>query len=730
VAVFAALALVTRLLCLDPDQSTVFWPANGALVVAMLLLPARLCLPALLACFGINLALNAFTNYTAFDSAVYSVLNIVGSALVALATRRFCGATTDLTRVRRLATFGCIAFLSAALEATLGETIDPSGTTGSAVMKDWLQWIMCDGLGFLLATPAILLSVKNVGSGDVCHAGWKERWLLLVGTTAITTVSFLFAHSPAFMLIYPIIILTAFRAGPPWVLASILITAMVSSAFTAHGYGPFARLASGDTLLSQELVQPFLVSIFLAAVPANSALGEKNRASRRLSQMKAAIEHTATHDGLTTLANRDLFRRRLGAMLRSGAECAVLFVDLDRFKQVNDTMGHAAGDELLRAFSARLLMIAGPNATVARFGGDEFALLVPCCASAGDAEDLCRRITEVALLPFLLTGGEAHVSASVGVAFASAWALDASELMRRADIALYTVKAEGRNGFRIFSDSLDRLACDRAEIEADLRIALQQEGQLELHYQTKVDADGIVRGVEALLRWRHPTRGFIPPARLIPVAEETGLIIPLGEWVLREALQFATRWPQLNIAINVSPVQLRSPRFVQDTLKLCSRWQVSYGRLELEVTESALMDDVNIVNGKLAVLRSAGIRIALDDFGTGYSSLRHLHRCAVDRVKIDQSFVSGLDGSGEAAAIIRAVIQLGHAMGLQVTAEGVESESQYRFLVEAGVDELQGFLFSRPVEENRLAAAMGVSGPQDFTSAAQGVMLIHGGLHG
>jgi diguanylate cyclase (GGDEF)-like protein len=707
VVVFATLALVTRLFCLDPNQSTAFWPANGALVVAMLLMPTQTCLLVLLVCFVINIALNLFTNYTAFDNAVYSILNIVSSAVVALQTRWFCGATTDLTRFRRLATFWWIAFLSAALEATVGETIDPSGTTRSAVLKDWLQWTMCDGFGFLLATPAILLSVKNFADGYVCDAGWTERWLLLISTAGITTVSFLFAHSPSFLLIYPMIILTAFRAGPPWVLASILVTAIVSSGLTAHGYGPFTLLSSGNALLGQELVQPFLVSIFLAAVPANNALGEKNRASRRLSQMKAVVEHTATHDGLTTLVNRDLFRRRLGAMLRCGAECAVMFVDLDRFKQVNDTMGHAAGDELLRAFSARLLEIAGPDATVARFGGDEFAILVPCSATSGDAEELCRRITEVALLPFLVSGGPAHVSASVGLAFASAWASDASEVMRKADIALYAAKAEGRNGYRIFSEQLDRLACDRAEIEADLRTALQQERQLELHYQPKVDVDGIIRGVEALLRWQHPTHGFISPARLIPVAEETGLIIPLGEWVLREALEFATRWPQLNVAINVSPVQLRSSRFVTDTLRACSQFHVSYGRLELEITETALMDDLNVVNGNLAALRSAGIRIALDDFGTGYSSLRHLHRCAVDRVKIDQSFVSGLGGSSEAAAIIKAITQLGHAMGLQVTAEGVENESQRRFLVDAGVDELQGYLFSRPVAENCLAAMMG-----------------------
>jgi diguanylate cyclase (GGDEF)-like protein len=446
--------------------------------------------------------------------------------------------------------------------------------------------------------------------------------------------------------------------------------------------------------------------------------------------MKAVVEHCATHDALTTLVNRDLFRRRLGAMLRTGTKCAVLFVDLDRFKQVNDTMGHGAGDELLRVFSARILDLAGPEATVARFGGDEFAILVPCGAKAVGAENLCRRITEVARMPFALAAGAAHVSASVGLAVASNWATDAGELMRKADIALYAAKAAGRDGYRMFSDELDRSACHRAEIEADLRVALASEGQLELHYQSKVDRDNIVRGVEALLRWHHPTKGMVPPNQVIQVAEESGLIVPLGDWILRESLAFAARWPQLNVSINVSPIQLKHAHFVEDTLNAYAASVVSYGRLELEVTETALMDDVSVVSGKLATLRAAGIRIALDDFGTGYSSLRHLHRCAVDRVKIDQSFVGGLEGSSEATAIIKAVIQLGHAMGLQVTAEGVETEAQRRFLMQAGVDELQGFLFARPVNEISFASAMRHPGGGTVTAISPNYIVLRGGLEG
>jgi len=706
VGLFTALALVTRILCLDPNQSTAFWPANGALVVAMLMLPGRFAVLVAALCFCANIALNLLTEYTAFDSILYSVLNIFSSYCVAMLTRWRCGARTDLSRVRRLARFAAIAFVSAALEAAIGDTVSLGGAKPAVVFNDWLQWTLCDGFGFLLSTPAILLCLKNSEGEYPSEAHRLERWLLLGATAGLTVSSFCFAHAPFFLMIYPALILTAFRAGPAWVLASILVTAVIASGFTAHGYGPMAALSSGRILLGQDILQPFLISIFLAAVPANNALGERYRAARRLMQIKSVVEHCATHDGLTTLANRDLFTQRLGALIRSGAGCAVLFVDIDRFKHVNDTMGHGAGDELLRAFGARLTDAAGERATVARFGGDEFAILVSCDASDADPEELCTRINNVARMPFELARGPAHVSASIGLAIASRGSFDASELMRRADIALYAAKSLGRDRTQIFNDELDRSACDRAGIEADLRTALQTGVGLQLHYQSKVDANNAVRGVEALLRWRHPTRGFVPPSLVVDVAEETGLIIPLGDWILREALAFAARWPQLHVAINVSAVQLRDPGFVAETLSALATWLVPAERIELEVTETALIDDISVVNERLATLRAAGIRIALDDFGTGYSSLRHLHRCAVDRVKIDQSFVRALGESSEAAAIVKAVIQLGHAMGLQVTAEGVETDLQRSFLVGAGIDELQGYLFSKPMDERGFAAAM------------------------
>jgi diguanylate cyclase (GGDEF)-like protein len=728
VATFAGLASITRLMALHVDQFAMFWPADGALVAALLILPSRLSLAVLACSFVINLGLNSLTNYPFDDSVVISGLNVFLSYLTAVLTRWLCGATTDLSRLRRLAMFAPVAFLSAGVEAGVGEAVNPADGPMAFVAHDWLQWTLCDGLGLLLATPAILLSFKTYREAGQYAASPGERWVLVCVTAALTVSSFAFLTSPLFLLIFPLLILTAFRAGPSAVLASILITALIASGLTAHGEGPLVALSMGDVGRAQDLLQMFLVCIFLTAVPANNALGEKARAARRLFHLKSLLEHSATHDALTGLANRSLFKLRLNNLLMSGGPCAVLFIDLDRFKNVNDTMGHAAGDELLRAFGARLLEASSDAVTVARFGGDEFAVLVQGAMDEADQEKLCRRINDVARAPFSLGRGVAHVSASIGLALAPEAGVDVGELMRRADIALYSAKAARQEGFRIYNDDLDRKVRDRSAMEADLRAALQGHGQLQLHYQPKVDADDAIRGVEALLRWRHPTRGVVPADQLIGLAEETGMIVPLGAWVLHEALAFAGRWPNLNVAINVSPAQLRDGAFIAEVLRAYQSAPVAYGRLELEVTETVLMDDLNAVSGRLAALRGAGIRIALDDFGTGYSSLRHLHRCAVDRVKIDQSFVGGLEGGAEAAAIVAAIIQLGHAMGLQVTAEGVETQAQRRFLIEAGVDELQGFLFSRPLEEeafNRLmrdgrAAGSGAT-PRKYT-------LLTGGL--
>jgi diguanylate cyclase (GGDEF)-like protein len=705
-AIFSALALFTRFACQDAAGTSSFWPANAALVVAILVLPPRLSSLTSAACFTINLLLNAATDYLPANSLLYSALNIFVSYLAAFLTRSLCGSATDFSRFTRLAMFAGIAFVSAGVEAAVGVLPEKTLPSDPPPWLDWLQWSLCDGFGLLIGTPAILLAIRRRQHDEAGYGSMSERCALLAGCAGVTLAGFYFAHSAVFLLVYPLLVLTAFRAGPPWVLTSVLLASIAASAMTAHGYGPLVLLSVHGAALREDLVQPFLISLFLVAIPSNSALGEKMRAARRMQLIKASAEHDATHDQLTGLANRGLFQRIVRNRLESGQALALLLLDMDRFKQVNDTMGHLAGDQLLRAFSARLVDVAGPAATVARLGGDEFALLLPPGNAASSPESLCRAITVAARAPFDLFGKRAHISVSVGVALALDGLASAEELMRKADIALYAAKSAGRDGYRIFTQDLDSMVCDRAGLEADLRVALATGTGLSLHYQLKTNRAGQFTGVEALARWNRPGHGPVGPDLFIPIAEESGLIIDLGNWVFAEALAFAARWRRLKVAINVSPVQLRHSGFIEETRALLAASLVSPDQVELEVTETALLESLPVATDKLAILRDLGVRIALDDFGTGYSSLRHLHRFTVDRLKIDRSFVQGLGDGDESAAIIHAVIQLGHAMGLQVTAEGVETSMQRDFLVEAGVDELQGFFVARPMDEAEIAASL------------------------
>ena len=384
---------------------------------------------------------------------------------------------------------------------------------------------------------------------------------------------------------------------------------------------------------------------------------------RSLAEQNATIERVAITDELTGLPNRGRFTRSLETAIAARLSVCVLYMDLDRFKLVNDTLGHQAGDALLRQFAGRLVEVSPPGAVVARLGGDEFAALISVDSfTLKDVEALCRRIVSTVKAPFAIDNGQAHVGVSIGVAMMEAGEASSVDVMRRADIALYTVKGNGRAGFRIFSEELEIAIRSRAEIEEALRDALVSFEGLSLAYQPKVDCVGKLMGVEALLRWRLGNKA-ISPAVFVPIAEETGLILPLGNWVIQEAVMFAKRWPGLSVAVNLSPAQLRDVTFTPRLLALLARTQLSPSQLELEITETTLFESAGEALGALDALRAAGLRVALDDFGTGYSSLRHLHSVSVDRVKIDQSFVAGLGRSVESAAIVSAVIQLSHSMG-------------------------------------------------------------------
>lgn len=426
----------------------------------------------------------------------------------------------------------------------------------------------------------------------------------------------------------------------------------------------------------------------------------------KLGASEAQAQHLAFHDVLTGLPNRALVEDRLTQALalaaRQEQRVALLLIDLDRFKTINDTHGHHAGDELIIAVAHRLNALVRASDTVGRIGGDEFIVVMPDVDNIGQVQALAQRIVDELSQPFTLFGSEIWSGASIGMTLAPKDGLDRLELMRKADIALYEAKSSGRGKYRQFERAMDESVQTRQTIAADLRAALQSYQGLEVWYQPLMDISGQqVVTIEALLRWKHAERGEIAPGEFIAIAEETGLIIPLGEWVLREACKTQQLFNGLIVAVNVSPVQFRTTGFVQRIMDVVQQAGGDPQFIELEITEGVLIEDEHEARAIIVALREAGFRIALDDFGTGYSSLNYLSTFPVDKIKIDRSFTQSLGVAENSVAIIESVVKLGHAMGLTVTAEGVETQGQMSALADAGCNQLQGYLFSKavPVEE-------------------------------
>jgi diguanylate cyclase (GGDEF)-like protein/PAS domain S-box-containing protein len=411
------------------------------------------------------------------------------------------------------------------------------------------------------------------------------------------------------------------------------------------------------------------------------------------------IAHLAHHDALTELPNRAFLSDSLNQALREAdrASLAILSLDLDGFKAVNDRYGHPVGDALLVTVAERLRGSVAGGDVVARFGGDEFVVLDAAFASSAEVEELAQRIIEALGAPVALAGEEVTVGVSIGIAFAPSDGRTAEDLLKNADAALYRAKAAGRGTFRFFEPEMDRKLQERQRLVQDLRTALTRN-ELQLHYQPFVTAEtGVTSGCEALLRWHHPGRGMISPAEFIPLAEESGLIVPIGAWVIDQACREAARWPeQHRVSVNISPVQFRSRDLPQVILTALSRSGLAPSRLEVEVTEAVLIDDVNAALDILRQIRGLGVRIALDDFGTGYSSLSYLRRFPFDKIKIDRSFVQELHTRQDSQVIVQAIRDMAQGLGMTVTAEGVETVEQADRLRRTGCEELQGFLYSRP----------------------------------
>jgi diguanylate cyclase (GGDEF)-like protein len=462
-------------------------------------------------------------------------------------------------------------------------------------------------------------------------------------------------------------------------------------------------------------VTPF-ISIALGGfvLLAGLVLRHMRKTAATIAAGETRLRHLAHHDPLCGLPNRIFFSERLEAMIenvKAGAPpAAIFYIDLDHFKDVNDTLGHPIGDELIRSVTQRLTQTLRGDDLVARLGGDEFAVISSAGYDQATLETIGSRIIASLCAPYSINDQTIVIGASIGIAVINQHVGAVSDVMRHADMALYRAKNEGRNRACIYDTAMDDNLLKRKLVENDLRATIEK-GELGVAYQPIVNNSGeTVVGVEALCRWTHPERGEIPPSEFIPIAEHSGLIISLGEWVLRQACLDGKSWPDITVSVNVSPLQFRRADFVDVVERILHETGFDATRLELEVTESTLLGNVDTAELAMFRLKALGVRLALDDFGTGYSSLLYLRRFPFDKLKIDRSFVHSIERAADAAAIVHAVVSLGRGLGMKVTAEGVETAEQQLFLRAAGVHMMQGYRFGRPGTAAQIDMRLSVPG--------------------
>lgn len=472
------------------------------------------------------------------------------------------------------------------------------------------------------------------------------------------------------------------------------------------GFLTWTTRRPGQVLLT--IILPLVAfGIFATAVLSYVMLRRLRLASEELAEREAQARHEAKHDALSGLPNRVHMVEKIDGFLQGRLRethdnrAVAAYVDIDRFKDINDTLGHHAGDQLIKLVSQRLTECLRPNDFLARFGGDEFVIL---CAPAGPETSgaLAERVAKAFSLPFAINGQNIRVTASVGIAVAPYNGVTADDLMRHADIALYEAKGRGRNCAVPFSEEMARQVERRRAIELDLRTAIETD-MLCLNYQPLVSSQsGEIAGLEALLRWRHPVYGDMSPADFIPIAENAGLLPSLGEWVLSRAMEDSKLWPHLEIAVNLSPVQFRHVDLAETLRKLVGQYDVDPSRFVLEITEGVLLEATDHTHQILDDLRSLGFKTALDDFGTGYSSLGYLCNFKFDKIKIDRSFVGRISRIDISRTIIQSVVTIGRALGMDIVAEGVETEFEANTMAKLGCTELQGFYFSRPIAADKM----------------------------
>ncbi|MET0291114.1 MAG: EAL domain-containing protein [Steroidobacteraceae bacterium] len=569
-------------------------------------------------------------------------------------------------------------------------------------------------------------SMHYVGMSSITiHPGLEYDALLL-------PVSILVAIAASFAALW---LFVRLRHGRDWRMQVARIAAAVIMGFAISGMHYIGMAATifapgsfcvGGIQLDQGWLALTVAIIALGLIGITSVLllidlHMRSRARRHAVQLEQAneqLKHAASHDGLTGLPNRNLLNDRLQHAIalasRNRSQFATVVIDLDRFKSVNDSLGHQAGDELLREIAQRLSPLLRATDTLARMGGDEFVLLLNDAHVRSDVDNVLHKVQREIGRPMLVAGVELQISSSLGVAMFPADGREGATLLKHADAAMYHAKNGGRNRCEFFVEGMATFARARLELESGLRKALAN-GEFVLHYQPKVETQtGRIDSAEALIRWEHPTRGIIPPAEFIPIAEENGMILQIGEWVLREACQQLRRWHdagfgRLRISVNLSAEQFQQANLLAIVKSAIEAAGIEPGWLEIELTESSVMRDAERSVHVLRQLAEYGVRISVDDFGTGYSSLSYLRRLPLHKLKIDRSFIRDVETSRDDAQIIRAIVSLAHSLKLQVTAEGVENDAQYNFIRSLGCEEYQGFLCSEPVSADNFIETLRAS---------------------
>ncbi len=558
-------------------------------------------------------------------------------------------------------------------------------------------------------------ALRRAALGQVVETGGSER--ILHHVTALPALQE--GLRPRLVLDHSLTAALAEYAGLQWLLAALAaagLTLVIAASWRVAR--TITRPLSALDAATRRLGEGKNAKVAVTSDDEIGRLGTSfNTMVDAIAERERQITHVALHDGLTNLPNRKLFVEQLDHALarrRDDAQLMVVYVDLDDFKVVNDTLGHPAGDALLRNVASHLQEVLG-DAIVARLGGDEFAILLTDLAASENLAALADRLQDCFDRSVLIDGQQADASASLGIAVAPADGTDGITLMKNADLALYRAKRDGKSTYHFFEQSLDEQARHRRQMELDLRLAIR-DGGFELHFQPLYSLrEERLKAFEALIRWPHPQRGMISPADFIPLAEETGLIVQIGEWVIREACRQAASWPgDISVAVNVSPKQFLSPNLAIVVMSALTTAGLPATRLELEITESIFISNVERTLDALHGLRKLGVRIALDDFGTGYSSLSYLRSFPFDKLKIDQSFVRDLTAGGNANAVIRAITTLADALGMETLAEGVEEEAQAEILRQEGCRQIQGYLLSKPINAAAVHAFIGdMAGPAE-----------------